>query len=94
MTTSAKPAAEKTYTLTLNESDMAHVIQALTIDGETLRALAAEYEGDPSTNYAAALAEASEALRTRFAETVKPPRDPLAHVPTDERWAAVPVQHR
>lgn len=79
--TTAEPA-EKTYTLTLTENEMARVIHALTVDAESLRALDA---ADPQS-LASALAEASEALRTRCCEVVSPWRDPVSHVPTDERW--------
>jgi hypothetical protein len=76
---------EKTYTLTLTENEMARVIHALTVDAGSLRSLAAAERGD-AQSLATALAEASEALRTRCCEVVSPWRDPVAHVPTDERW--------
>jgi hypothetical protein len=83
MTTTETTTPEKTYTLTLTENEMARVIHSLSVDAESLRALA-----EPFDSYALQLAEASEALRDRLREIVKPYRDPVAHVPTDERWAA------
>lgn len=78
---------EKTYTLTVTENEMARIIHALTEDAGSLRSLAAVERGD-AQSLATALAEASEALRDRCCEAVSPGRDPLAYVPTDERWAA------
>ena len=80
---------EKTYNVTLTENDLARLIHSLTVDAASLRALA-----EPADGHAITLAEASEALRDRLAEVVRPYRDPLAHVPADERWAAEALHNR
>lgn len=78
---------EKTYTLTFTENELAQIIQALSDDAGSLRTLAAEQpSGSEGQALAEALAEATEALRNRCCEAVKPWQDPIAHVPTDERW--------
>lgn len=86
---------EKTYTLTLTENEVACVIHALTQDAGSLRTLAVEQpRGSEGQALAEALAEATEALRDRCCEAVKPWRDPIAHVPTDERWREEAQQNR
>jgi hypothetical protein len=80
-----RPETEKTYTLTLAENEMARVIHALRQEEHALS------EADEA--HASTLAEASKSLADRLCALLKPERDPLAHVPTDERWREEAQHH-